>query len=250
MAQFARIDSQIRANRLILTNRFSRARKKLININIFGGTVSGTNRNRPWDKWDPSPGQTGTPSQGQTGRFLLNSTVKSPFCPVCPWDGWGFVPGTIAPEALSEKCLCVFLFIGFFAPQFRVPELNPLFFCESCFGGLKIANRRFEAIHANRSHVMKIGAFLRIDSRESIRANLGKVEWGVFGGGGSCSNRFVLKSDVAIASAVSIFCKNSLAIADFFAKRTQLAKHCRKPPLPHSRFPRIARRFATQQHHP
>ena len=30
-----------------------RARKKPININILGGTVSGTNRNRPWDKWDP-----------------------------------------------------------------------------------------------------------------------------------------------------------------------------------------------------
>ena len=52
--------------------------------------MSGTNRNRPWDKWDPSPGQTGTPSQGQTGRFLFNSTVKSPFCPVCPWDGCSY----------------------------------------------------------------------------------------------------------------------------------------------------------------
>ena len=47
---------------------------------------------------------------------------------------------------------------------------EPLF-CESCFGGLKIANRGFEAIRANRSQVMKMGAFLRIDSRESIRAN-------------------------------------------------------------------------------
>ena len=41
------------------------------------------------------------------------------------------------------------------ANRFRVPELNPLF-CESRFRGLKIANRRFEAIRANRSHVMKI----------------------------------------------------------------------------------------------
>ena len=38
----------------------NRARKKPININIFGGTVSRTNRNRLWDKWDPSPGQNGT----------------------------------------------------------------------------------------------------------------------------------------------------------------------------------------------
>ena len=29
----------------------------------------------------------------------------------------------------------------------------------------------FEAIRANRLHIMKVGFFLRIDSRESIRAN-------------------------------------------------------------------------------
>ena len=49
---------------------------------------------------------------------------------------------------------------------FRVPELNP-FFCESRFAGLKIANRTFEAIRANRSHLMKIEVFFG----ESIRAN-------------------------------------------------------------------------------
>ena len=47
----------------------------------------------------------------------------------------------------------------------RVPELNPLSFCESRFGGLETA------IRANHSHVMKIGILLRIDSRESIHAN-------------------------------------------------------------------------------
>ena len=50
------------------------------------------------------------------------------------------------------------------ANRFRVPEqLNPLF-QESRFGGLKLVNRRFEAIRriirANRSHVMKIGVSL------------------------------------------------------------------------------------------
>ena len=54
------------------------------------------------------------------------------------------------------------------ANLFRVPELNPLL-CESRFEGLKIANRGFEAIRANRSHVMKTGVSLRIDSRESPR---------------------------------------------------------------------------------
>ena len=43
--------------------------------------------------------------------------------------------------------------------------------CESRFGGLKIANRSFEAVRANRWHVMKIGVFLRIDSCGSIHAN-------------------------------------------------------------------------------
>ena len=33
--------------------------QKKININILGGTVSGTNRNRPWDKQDPFLGQIG-----------------------------------------------------------------------------------------------------------------------------------------------------------------------------------------------
>ena len=57
-----------------------------------------------------------------------------------------------------------------FANRVKVPKLNP-FFCESRFRGLTIANRRFEAIRANRSHVVKIGFFLRIDSRASIHAN-------------------------------------------------------------------------------
>ena len=50
---------------------------------------------------------------------------------------------------------------------------------------------------------------------------VGKIEWGVFGRGGFSNNRFVLKPDVAIASEVSIFSKNSLAITDFHAKKTQ-----------------------------
>ena len=49
--------------------------------------------------------------------------------------------------------------------SFQGSLTEPLF-CESRFGGLKIANRRFEAIRANRSHVMKIGVFC-----ESIRTN-------------------------------------------------------------------------------
>ena len=37
-----------------------------------------------------------------------------------------------------------------------ITRAEPIF-CESRFGGLKTANRRFEAIRANRSRIMKIG---------------------------------------------------------------------------------------------
>ena len=47
---------------------------------------------------------------------------------------------------------------------------KPLF-CESRFAGLKIANRSFEAIRANRWHIMRMGVFMPIDSCGSIRAN-------------------------------------------------------------------------------
>ena len=97
-------------------SRFARARKKPININIFGGTVSGTNRNRPWDKWEPPPGKKWDPSLGQTGLSLFNSTVKSPFCPVCPCDGWGFVPGTIVPQGPSENVYVFYVYWFFVAP--------------------------------------------------------------------------------------------------------------------------------------
>ena len=58
------------------------------------------------------------------------------------------------------------------ANHFRVPELNPFLANRaSALWGLKIANRRFETICANCTHVMKIGLFYfqRIDLRESPR---------------------------------------------------------------------------------
>ena len=103
-----------------------RARKKPINTNILGGTVLGTNRNRPRDKPGPVPGTNWAPSLGQTGLSLFNSTVKSLFCPVCPWEGWGFVPGTIVPQGPSEKCLCVFCLLFFFAPKNADPAFLAL----------------------------------------------------------------------------------------------------------------------------
>ena len=52
-----------------------------------GISTKNTEKIRPglkfWTNWDLS--------LGQTGLVLFNSTVKPPVCPVCPWDGWGFV---------------------------------------------------------------------------------------------------------------------------------------------------------------
>ena len=52
--------------------------------------------------------------------------------------------------------------------SFQGSRTDPLFLRIALrVGGLKIANRRVEAIRANRSHVLNIVFFLRIDSRES-----------------------------------------------------------------------------------
>ena len=67
--------------------------------------------------YSPLSGRNWDPSLGQTGRSLLNSTVKSPFCPVCPWDGWGVRSRDDCPARASEKMLMCFLFIVFFRPQ-------------------------------------------------------------------------------------------------------------------------------------
>ena len=53
--------------------------------------------------------------------------------------------------------------------SFQGSRTERLFFANRALGQLKIANRRFEAIRANRSHVMKMVFFARIDSRESPR---------------------------------------------------------------------------------
>ena len=51
-----------------------------------------------------------------------------------------------------------FLRRGSFLARLMPWEMDP-FFCESRFGALKVANRRFEAIRANRSNVMKMSFF-------------------------------------------------------------------------------------------
>ena len=60
------------------------------------------------------------------------------------------------------------------ANPFRVPELTP-FLRIALWGTERIANRRFEAIRANPSNVLKIEVFLRIDPRSNKRCFLNGV---------------------------------------------------------------------------
>ena len=74
------------------------------------------------DRQEPSLGQTGPLpgtnwdlSLGQTGLFLFNSTVKSPFCPVCPWTGGGSSLGQLSHKG-RHKSVYVFSVYWFFRP--------------------------------------------------------------------------------------------------------------------------------------
>ena len=63
-------------------------------------------------------------------------------------------------------------------------QTEPPLFANRASGRKKIANRRFEAICANRSDVMNISFFLRIDSRKSSRFALriaGPSTWKISG---------------------------------------------------------------------
>ena len=43
------------------------------------------------------------PVRHSFGRFLFNSTVKSPFCPVCPWDGGGSSLGRLSRKGRQKN---------------------------------------------------------------------------------------------------------------------------------------------------
>ena len=57
---------------------------------------------------------------------------------------------------------------------------------------------------------------------------LGKIKWGL-SDEGVFKEQICLKPDVAIASEVSILSKNSIAITDFHAKKTQHIQLCENP---------------------
>ena len=51
----------------------------------------GKTRDRLWDK----------------PAILCIITVKWPFCPICPWDGWGASVGRLSREGRQKKSWCV-----------------------------------------------------------------------------------------------------------------------------------------------
>ena len=71
----------------------------------------------PGTNWDPSLGQIGTRPWEKPANCLLNSTVKSPFCPLCPWDD--------CPARAVSKFLMCFLFIEV-SPIYRIPGAEPV----------------------------------------------------------------------------------------------------------------------------
>ena len=86
-----------------------------ININIFGGTVSGTNSNRPWDKWDPSPGQNGTRPWEKPAFLCWIPQENRHFVPFVPGTGGGSSLGRLSHKG-RQKNVYVFsvycLFLG------------------------------------------------------------------------------------------------------------------------------------------
>ena len=73
-----------------------------ININILGGTVSGTNRNRPWDKRDPSRGQIGNHAWDKPALLCLISQGNRCFVPFVPGKCGGS-SGTTCPHKGFQK---------------------------------------------------------------------------------------------------------------------------------------------------
>ena len=68
---------------------------------------------------------------------------------------------------------------------------------------------------------LRLGVVLYLLKNDYRQTQIGKIEWGVFGRRVFQIAIFVPKPDVAIASEVLILSKNSLAITDFHAKKTQ-----------------------------
>ena len=84
-----------------------------VNINILGGTVSGTNRNHPWDKLGPSPGQIGTRPWDKPVFSSIIPQYDRHFFPFVPGTGGGSSLGRLSHKG-RQKNAYVFSFYCFF----------------------------------------------------------------------------------------------------------------------------------------
>ena len=112
---------------------FTRARKKPININILGGTVSRTNRApslgqtgpHAWDKLGPGPGTNRPFSVYFHSKIAILSRLSLGWVGVRPWDD--------CPARAVRKMFTCFLFIGFFFfhPQFTSLGISSRICCRT-----------------------------------------------------------------------------------------------------------------------
>ena len=78
--------------------------------------MSGTNRNRPWDKWDPSPGQNGTRPWDKPAFLCLIPQRNRHFVPFVPGTGGGSSLERLSHKG-RQKNVYVFSVYWFFRPQ-------------------------------------------------------------------------------------------------------------------------------------
>ena len=71
--------------------------------------MSGTNRNRPWDKMGPVPGTNRPFSVDFHSKIAMKSRLSLGRVGVRPWDD--------CPARAVRKMFMCFMFIGFFAPN-------------------------------------------------------------------------------------------------------------------------------------
>ena len=81
----------------------------------------------------------------------------------------------VARVIASQNCLET-IFETIFALGHQDVSQGPLgFFCELRYRGAKNCESQVEAVRTNRSHVMKIGVFLRIDSPGHLSRVVGQL---------------------------------------------------------------------------
>ena len=73
--------------------------------------MSRTNRNRPWDKWDPSPGQNETRPWDKPAFLCLIPQSNRHFVPFVPGTGGGSSLGRLSHKGRQKNVYMCFLFI-------------------------------------------------------------------------------------------------------------------------------------------